>query len=87
MLFFGAFSIRYRLELILAYPLIAAVMAIYMRIGLKPHSAAQAPEKLHREPVLMACVILCAVLLAVLLFVDIPLMHRVFAPTMPLSGL
>jgi 4-hydroxybenzoate polyprenyltransferase len=85
MLFFGAFSVRYRLELILAYPFIAIVMAVYLQIGLKPHSAAQAPEKLHREPLLMLSVILCAVVMTALLFVDIPPMHRIFAPTMPVT--
>jgi 4-hydroxybenzoate polyprenyltransferase len=84
MLFFGAFTVRYRLELILAYPLVAVVMAVYLKIGLKPHSAAQAPEKLHREPWLMIFVVLCAVAIVVLLFVDIPVMHHMFAPTMPL---
>jgi 4-hydroxybenzoate polyprenyltransferase len=82
MLFFGAFTVRYRLELILAYPFVAIVMAMYLKIGLKPHSAAQAPEKLHREPLLMISVILCAVVMTALLFVDIPQMHQIFAPTM-----
>jgi 4-hydroxybenzoate polyprenyltransferase len=83
MLFLGAFSMRYHMELVLAYPLVAAVMAIYLQIGLKPHSAAQAPEKLHREPLLMASVILCAVAMAVLLYVDIPLIQKILAATMP----
>jgi decaprenyl-phosphate phosphoribosyltransferase len=82
MLFFGAFTMRYRLELILSYPLVALVMAIYFSLGLKPHSAAQAPEKLHREPLLMFSVILCAILMTTLLFVDIPTLHSIFAPTM-----
>lgn len=85
MLFFGAFTVRYRLELILAYPFVAVVMAVYLKIGLKPHSAAQAPEKLHREPLLMISVILCTLVMAVLLFVDIPPMHHIFAPTMPVA--
>jgi decaprenyl-phosphate phosphoribosyltransferase len=83
MLFLGAFTIRYRLELILAYPLVAVVMALYLRIGLKPNSAAQAPEKLHREPILMASVVLCAVAMIVLMLVDVPQLRRMFAPTMP----
>lgn len=83
MLFLGAFCVRYRLELILAYPLVAIVMAVYLQIGLKPHSAAQAPEKLQHEPLLMASVISCAVLVTALLFIDVPWMHRLFAPTIP----
>jgi decaprenyl-phosphate phosphoribosyltransferase len=83
MLFFGAFSIRYRLELVLTYPLVALVMAEYLRIGLKPHSAAQAPEKLHREPLLMAAVVFCAIAMGAALFVDIPVIYELFAPSMP----
>ena len=44
MLFLGAFIMRYRLELILAFPLVAAVMAIYLALAFKKHSAAQNPE-------------------------------------------
>ena len=46
MLFFGAFCMRYRLELVLAFPLVALVMAMYLRVALKPNSAAQQPEQL-----------------------------------------
>lgn len=83
MLFFGAFTVRYRLEMILSYPLVALVMAVYFRIGFREHSAAQAPEKLYREPLLMISVLACAIVMAAALFVDIPLLHDVFAPTVP----
>jgi decaprenyl-phosphate phosphoribosyltransferase len=53
MLFLGAFIMRYRMELILSFPLVAAVMAIYLMLAFKPDSAVQAPEKLYREPVLV----------------------------------
>ena len=86
MLFLGAFCIRYRLELMLSYPLVAIVMAVYLQIGLKPHSAAQAPEKLHREPLLVAFVVICAAVMTAMLYVDVPWMHRVFAPTMPTAN-
>lgn len=85
MLFFGAFTIRYRMELIVSYPLVAVVMATYLMMSLKPHSAAQAPEKLYREPTLMISVIACAVVMTTLMFVDIPLIHTLFAPTMSVS--
>lgn len=83
MLFFGAFIMRYRLELILAFPLIALVMASYMRLGLKPDSPVQRPEELYKQRGLMIAVSVCAALLVTLLFVDIPVLDRVFAPTMP----
>lgn len=81
MLFFGAFMIRYRLELILAFPLISFVMADYFALTFKPGSAAQRPEELYREPVLMSAVALCAAVMTVLLFVDVPFLYRMFKPT------
>jgi 4-hydroxybenzoate polyprenyltransferase len=83
MLFFGAFCMRYRLELILAFPLVALVMAIYLHVALKTDSAAQQPERLYREPALMASIVACALVMLVLLRVDLPVMHRLFTPTAP----
>jgi 4-hydroxybenzoate polyprenyltransferase len=85
MLFLGAFIIRYRMELILAFPLVALVMAIYLTLAFRPDSAVQAPEKLYREPILMLSVVVCAAAMIALLFVDIPRLHDIFAPTLPIS--
>ena len=81
MLFFGAFIMRYRLELILAFPLVALVMAVYLSIAFKENGAAQAPERLTREPILMASVIACGLLMGVLLWLNIPILQSIFAPT------
>jgi 4-hydroxybenzoate polyprenyltransferase len=83
MLFFGAFAVRYRVELLLAFPLIALVMAIYLSIALKHESAAQAPELLYREPALLISCIVCAVAMVVLLAVDIPQLGEFIAPQFP----
>lgn len=83
MLFFGAFIMRYRLELVLAFPFLAWVMASYMDVGLKNESAAQRPEALYREPSLMVAVVTCAAVLIGLLFIDLPMLDRWFAPLMP----
>jgi hypothetical protein len=83
MLFLGAFVMRYRLELILAFPLVALVMAIYLALAFKPNSAVQRPEGLYREPTLMAAVVGCAVVAGILLLVDIPGLPQVFTPTAP----
>jgi decaprenyl-phosphate phosphoribosyltransferase len=40
------FIVKYRIEYILALPLVATLFCIYFYIGLKPQSVAQAPEKL-----------------------------------------
>jgi 4-hydroxybenzoate polyprenyltransferase len=83
MLFFGAFCMRYRLELILSFPLVALVMAMYLRVALKQDSAAQQPEKLYRERGLMTAVVATTAVMIVLLRVDLPAMHRFVTPTAP----
>jgi decaprenyl-phosphate phosphoribosyltransferase len=83
MLFFGAFIMRYRLELILSFPLVALVMAVYLSLAFKENSAAQRPEGLYREPMLMACIVACAALMILLLFVDVPILSRIFIPSTP----
>ena len=81
MLFFGAFMIRYRMELILSVPLVALWMALYLRLALKPDSPVQTPELLHRSPSIMIAGSLCAIGITILLFVDIPVLYRWFEPT------
>ena len=83
MLFLGAFAFRYRLELVLAFPLVSLVMAIYLLLAFRPNSAVQRPEGLYKEPALMASVVACAVVISIALFVDLPLLQRVFNPTAP----
>jgi 4-hydroxybenzoate polyprenyltransferase len=83
MLFLGAFIMRYRLELILAFPLIALVMAMYMMLALKPNGTVQRPEGLYREPALMAAVFVCAVVIGVLTVVSIPGLSYLVSPTAP----
>jgi 4-hydroxybenzoate polyprenyltransferase len=83
MLFLGAFVMRYRLELILAFPLVALVMAMYLDLSFKEDSAVQRPEGLYREPKLMTAVVACATAMVVLMLVDLPILNKVFAPTAP----
>jgi 4-hydroxybenzoate polyprenyltransferase len=83
MLFFGTFIMRYRIEWILVFPLLALMMATYFKLAFQPNSAAQNPEKLYREPLLMTEAILISVLMITLLYVDIPVIGRIFAPTLP----
>ena len=83
MLFLGAFIMRYRLELILSFPLIALVMAMYLFLAFKPNSAVQRPEGLYKEPTLMGAVVLCSIASAILMVVDIPVLAKVFTPTAP----
>jgi 4-hydroxybenzoate polyprenyltransferase len=83
MLFLGAFIIRYRIELILGFPLIALTMAIYLKLAFRADSAVQNPEKLYREPSLMASFSATAGVMCLLLFIHIPQLSRYFAPTLP----
>ena len=86
MLFFGAFIIRYRIELILAFPLVALVMAIYFKLAFKPASSVQNPEKLYKEPLLMSAFTGTVVVMVVLLFIRIPRLEDFFRPTLPQSS-
>lgn len=87
MLFFGAFIMRYRIELILSFPLVALLMSIYLSLAFKEKSAVQYPEKLYREPALMVAVVSAVVLMVILLFWDIPAMGRIFNPSAPVQHL
>lgn len=72
MLFFGAFVMRYRLELILSFPLIAFIMALYLNLAFKENGGAQAPEKLWKETPLMLASLLCLILMVFLMNVSLP---------------
>ena len=83
MLFLGAFVMRYKLELILAFPLVALVMAMYLDLSFKDDSAVQRPEGLYKEPKLMAAVTACAIAMIVLMLIDLPILQTIFNPTAP----
>ena len=83
MLFLGAFVMRYKLELILAFPLVALVMAMYLGLSFKEDSAVQRPEGLYKEPKLMAAVTACAIAMIVLMLIDLPILQTIFNPTAP----
>ena len=72
MLFFGAFVMRYRLELILSFPLIAFIMAMYLNMAFKEDGSPQAPEKLWKEKPLMLASFVCLVLMVVLMNIPLP---------------
>lgn len=76
--FAGIFVVRYHLELILFTPLAAGLLAYYLHIGLKPDSAAQKPERLHRERAFLAYLLACTAVFVLLMFTSIPGLYRVF---------
>lgn len=71
----GIFLLKYRIEYLMAMPVMFFLFCYYLYIAHKPDSAAQKPEKLFREKKLMLLVAVLAVLFAVLTVVDIPVME------------
>lgn len=86
MLFFGAFLMRYRLELVLTFPLVALVMAVYFAMAFRPESPAEHPEKLYRDWKLMTATAACVACMVVCLAVDMPWLETMFPPTAPVAG-
>jgi 4-hydroxybenzoate polyprenyltransferase len=78
MLFFGAFMMRYRIELILSFPVVAWLMAVYFSLSFRHESAVQNPERLYREPKLMIPLGICVALIVLLLFVNLPWIAAMF---------
>lgn len=79
-LFAGVFIARYRLEVVLAAPLMAYAMAYYLHLGFKPESPAQYPELLFRQKKLMAIVAIAFAACGATLFVDIPHLATMLSP-------
>jgi decaprenyl-phosphate phosphoribosyltransferase len=78
--FLGIFLIKYRIEFLLTFPLIAYLFTWYMRIALERDSAAQAPEKLFRQGRLLGFVAALFLLFLVLATVDIPVLRALTNP-------
>lgn len=83
MLFLGAFIMRYKLTLILSFPAVALVMALYLKLALAENSPVQNPEQLYKEGQFMAVLIGCALLMVFCLFWDSSLLAQIFTPTAP----
>jgi 4-hydroxybenzoate polyprenyltransferase len=70
--FLAVFLVKYRVEFLLTFPLFSLLFAWYLKIGYKPDSAAQHPERLYRERAFMGYVILLTLVVLALFFVDVP---------------
>jgi len=73
--FLGIFLIKYRIEMLLSFPLFAILFVWYLEIGMRPHSATKDPEKFYREGNFMAYVAFLAFAVALLMIVDIPMLN------------
>lgn len=72
--FLAIFLIKYRVEYLLTVPPVIALFGYYLLLSTRPASSAQNPEKLFREPKLIALVLLLAGLFIVATYVDLPLL-------------
>lgn len=77
-LFTGVFLVRYQLELVLFLPFASTYLAMYFRLGLKPDSPVQHPEKLFREKWLLVATVICGALFVMLMLVEIPVLYEWF---------
>ncbi len=80
LLLIGFFMVKYRIEYLLACPLIIAMFAHYLGLSMRSGSVAQKPEKLFREKRLMVISGATVVALVVLSFVDIPALQGFTEP-------
>lgn len=72
--FIAIFLIKYRVEYLLLVPPVIALFGYYLALSTKPASSAQNPEKLFREPRLIALVVILAALFVLATYVDMPLL-------------
>jgi decaprenyl-phosphate phosphoribosyltransferase len=86
MLFFGAFIMRYRMEMVFSFPFVALLMADYFKLSFVEDSPVQNPEKLYREPRIIALLVLCSIVLTVMLYVRLPWLARMFPKSGPHHG-
>jgi 4-hydroxybenzoate polyprenyltransferase len=76
----GVFLIKYRVEYLLAFPLIVLLFAHYLSLSMRSGSVAQKPEKLFREKRLMVISTATVAALVVLSFVSVDSLHNFSAP-------
>src|SRR3979411_3259998 len=70
--FLAIFLIKYRVEYLLAVPVLIALFGHYLALSMEPESTAQRPEKLFKERALIALVGLLAVTFLFATYVNIP---------------
>jgi 4-hydroxybenzoate polyprenyltransferase len=70
--FLAIFLIKYRVEYLVVVPAVIALFGYYLALSTRPASSAQHPEKLFREPKLIALVAILAALFVVATYVDMP---------------
>ena len=80
--FCGIFLIKYRLELLLAMPLLCGLFCLYLYISFEKDSAVQKPEKLYKERFLMIYSVIFAIIVLLLMFINIPFLEALLDKTL-----
>lgn len=75
-LFLAVFVAKYRIEYVLLFPIVTYLFGLYYALSLDFDSVARRPEKLFREPRLMAATLVLGLGFLVTTFVDIPMLER-----------
>lgn len=74
--FLSIFLVKYRIEYILTLPIVIMLFTVYFAMSTLPGSSAQKPEKLFKEPGLIAIVLALAAVFALSSFVDMPFLTQ-----------
>ena len=76
--FTSIFIIEYRIEYVLALPMLIGLFVLYFYLSFKEDSVVQKPEKLYKEKSLLFYLLAFIVILFILTFIDIPIMGEYF---------
>ena len=80
--FLGIFLIKYRIEYVLAFPLISGLFSFYLYLGMLDNSIVQTPEKLYKSKTFFVYIVLFLISMILLLFYDIELLRLLIDPIM-----
>lgn len=76
--FTSIFIIEYRVEYILALPMLIGLFILYFNLAFKEDSVVQKPEKLYQEKKLLYYLLIFVALLVFLTFTDLPILREYF---------
>ena len=76
--FTGVFIVRYHVELILIIPVVAGFFAYYLKLGLRPDSPVQHPERLYKDRGFLLYSLVTVCLFILLMFTQIPPLYDLF---------
>ncbi|MCM1136908.1 MAG: UbiA prenyltransferase family protein [Clostridium sp.] len=76
----GIFLVKYRIEYVIAMPVMFTLFAYYLMMAFNEDSAVQKPEKLYKEKKLLALVAFLLAVFVALTLIDIPALHSFSDP-------